>query len=264
MRAQRILAVDDEVNLREITQSDPGTAGYYIETADDGQETLVHFNCGEMWDLVLLDQRMPGTEGLEVLRRVRERDPSARIILATAYGSIELAVEATKQGAVEFLRTACKPDPLRGTAGVAVGGLHKSAPQAEAPWPTPVARDRETPLIHFRTLNGYQLSPVSLAEDEEETESLRIRRAFAVRSPAGALRRCAVDVTTSIRGHVREITGFDYPPEDPIWDWICRSALSNHLWEHAHFPPESLAVYSLTREQVQTIRAAAGVTLGRG
>ena len=66
-----------------------------------------------VWDVVLLDQKMPGIDGIETLRRLRERAPATRVIMVTAFASIELAVEAMKLGATDFVRKPMTPDILR-------------------------------------------------------------------------------------------------------------------------------------------------------
>ena len=87
MDRARILIVDDEEHIRETMQMALEAAAYQTDGAAEGGEALEKFGAGSDWDLVLLDQRMPGMEGMEVLRRMRERDPAARVIMATAYGS---------------------------------------------------------------------------------------------------------------------------------------------------------------------------------
>jgi hypothetical protein len=121
---------------------------------------------------------------------------------------------------------------------------------------------RRLPLIHFRTLNGYKLWPVPLPEGAEETEALRIRRAFEVQTPSSDVHSCVVEITTSVRGMVREETGQEHAPDDPIWDTVARSVLSNYLWEKAELPPDNFLVYGLTRDQLLIVRSIAG--LGRG
>src|SRR5438874_1638850 len=109
MPEPRILIIEDEENIRETVRFALEAAGYAVETAADGIEGLQDFGTGECWDLVVLDHRMPGMEGLEVLRRMRARDPQARILMATAYATIELAVDAMKAGALDFLRKPFTP-----------------------------------------------------------------------------------------------------------------------------------------------------------
>src|SRR5207247_1340029 len=103
-RMARILVIDDEANVRMMVQMALQHAGHVVETASSGQEGLDRFGGGNGWDLVLLDQRMPGMDGIETLRQIRQRDPKARVIMVTAYGTIDLALKASVSGAAHFLR----------------------------------------------------------------------------------------------------------------------------------------------------------------
>ncbi|MBI3911228.1 MAG: response regulator [Armatimonadetes bacterium] len=266
MSNAHILIVDDEENIRETMRFALEAVGHRVETAASGAEALEEFGSGEGWDLVLLDQRMPGVEGLEVLRRIRERDPAARVIMVTAYGTIELAVEAMKAGARDFLRKPFTPDTLRGAAQAALAQPRTAVATEEfsltrllPPELFPAGRELDVPYISFRTLNGYHFWPVPLPPGGQETEALRVRRAFEVKAPGGEIRRCTVDITASVRGLVRERTGQDFPPEHAIWDTLCRMSLSDYLWEQAEFPPDNLLVDGLTRSQWETVRAMAGL-----
>jgi DNA-binding response OmpR family regulator len=270
MSTQRILIIDDEEQIRETMRFALEAAGYSVETAVDGPSGLEAFGDGAGWDLVLLDQRMPGLEGLEVLQRVRERDATARVMMITAYASVELAVDAMKAGAEDFLRKPFTPDVLRGAVAAAL--THPRGGQGRATGPSAAVHtgredDRPTPvreglpLIHFRTLNGFAFWFAALEPGEEETEAFRIRRVFEVRPPSGELQRCAVDLTTTVRERVTAEIGRDLPPADPIWGALCKSALSNFLWQQARMPSEVMAVYELTREQVHLARRMAGLGL---
>lgn len=265
MDGARILIVDDEANVRETMCIALETVGYRVETAADGPQGVEKFGNGEAWDLVLLDQRMPGMEGLEVLSNLRERDPDSRVVMVTAYGTIELAVEAMKAGAVDFLRKPFTPQVLRGAVQATLahprGAVRPDSHSLTHLLPglpsTPQAPS--VPLIHFRTLNGYKFWPVPLSEGEAETEALRIRRDFEAQAPEGKTRRCAVEITTSVRGKVRDGTGRDFAPEEPVWDAVARSGLAAYLWERAELPPDSLSIFSLSREQLQIVCSFAGI-----
>ena len=121
----RILVIDDESNVRMMLRLALRHTGHDVETASDGYEGLDRFGDGADWDLVLLDQRMPGLEGLEVLREIRKRAPNARVIMVTAFGTIDLAAEAMAAGATDFLRKTvsrsirCAARPRRLYPGVA-------------------------------------------------------------------------------------------------------------------------------------------------
>ena len=112
MISQPILIVDDEKNIRLTLSQALETLGVEIDTAADGDEALTKLK-GRDFGLILLDIRMPGMDGMEVLRRVREMRPDIRIIMITAYGTVESAVEAMKLGAVDFLQKPFDPEEIR-------------------------------------------------------------------------------------------------------------------------------------------------------
>ena len=88
----------------------------------DGEEGLARFHDGSGYDLVLLDQKMPGIDGLETLRRLLARTPEARVVMVTAFASVELAVDAMRLGATNFLRKPMTPEALRGAVVGALAG----------------------------------------------------------------------------------------------------------------------------------------------
>ena len=97
-----ILVADDDVDILEILKDTLNSLGAKIVTAANGQECLDRFDKVAP-DLVLLDIEMPKKSGLEVLRELRQRDGDATVIMITAYGTIERAVQAMKQGAYDFI-----------------------------------------------------------------------------------------------------------------------------------------------------------------
>src|SRR5262245_36453352 len=118
--SKRILIIDDEENIRRVTRLTLQAAGYEVGEAGDGASGLQMFGDGSSWDAVLLDQRMPGMDGLETLARINDRDSTARVIMATAYASIELAVDAMKLGATDFVRKPMTPEVLRNAVAAAL------------------------------------------------------------------------------------------------------------------------------------------------
>ena len=107
-RAMQVLVVDDETTICQALSAWLTKEGYHVETASSGPEALA-FQAERYFDLYLLDIKMPGMDGLEVLARIKEEQADATVIMITAHGSIQTAVEAMKRGAVEYL---CKPfDP---------------------------------------------------------------------------------------------------------------------------------------------------------
>src|SRR5271154_5155425 len=97
----RILVVDDEVDIRESLETLLCLEGYTVELAQNGAEGLRRAEAGN-YDLILLDLMMPDRSGMEVLREVRDRDTETPIFMITAYGSVEVAVQALKTGANDY------------------------------------------------------------------------------------------------------------------------------------------------------------------
>jgi DNA-binding response OmpR family regulator len=112
MISKPILIVDDEKNIRLTLSQALETLGTQIDAAANGEEALAKLREKE-FGLILLDIRMPGMDGIEVLRRVREIRPDIRVIMITAYGTVESAVEAMKLGAVDFLQKPFDPEEIR-------------------------------------------------------------------------------------------------------------------------------------------------------
>ncbi len=102
MRSGRILFIDDDRAGREVALFNLRKAGYRVETASDGTEGFSAFS-PEKFDLVITDLKMPGISGIEVLRRIRAASPDTPVLVITAFGNVETAVEAMKEGAYDFI-----------------------------------------------------------------------------------------------------------------------------------------------------------------
>jgi DNA-binding response OmpR family regulator len=240
----RILIIDDDADSREIMSVVLTHAGHVVGLAANGVEGLEMFGTGENWDLVLLDQMMPGMSGLETLQQLRARDPATRVIMATAYATIDIAVEALRGGAGDFLRKPFTVEVLRG------------AVQATLARPRPATAPEPTGTGDSFLVNGYRFRRVPLPTTRDDKSNLQVCRAFEVQSPSGETRYCAVDIALLAREMMRVALGQDCSPADPAWDRICENALANYLWEKARIAPETLCVYDLTREQLRMARTA--------
>ncbi len=97
-----VLVADDEKNIRSSLSVAFRLEGYEVRTAADGQEALEVLDRGGI-DLAVVDLQMPRRDGLDVLRELRERDVDIPVMILTAHGSIEKAVEATRLGAFDFI-----------------------------------------------------------------------------------------------------------------------------------------------------------------
>jgi DNA-binding response OmpR family regulator len=112
MPEQSVLIVEDERYIRVTLAFALEKLNVALDTAADGEEALQKL-AARPYTVMLLDLRMPGIDGMEVLRRVPEIRPGLKVIIITAYGSVEAAVEAMKLGAVDFLQKPFDPDEVR-------------------------------------------------------------------------------------------------------------------------------------------------------
>jgi DNA-binding response OmpR family regulator len=112
MKGKSVLIVDDEKNIRLTLSQALEVLGVETDEAANGEEALAKLEKKE-FDLILLDLKMPGMDGMEVLRRVREIRPDIRVIILTAYGTVESAVEAMKLGAADFIQKPFAPEEIR-------------------------------------------------------------------------------------------------------------------------------------------------------
>ncbi|MBE9528935.1 MAG: sigma-54-dependent Fis family transcriptional regulator [Proteobacteria bacterium] len=97
-----ILVVDDEADMRLAIKTALVRKGYSVETASDGLEALQKLKLGE-YAMVISDMAMPGLDGLGLLKEIKRRSAHIPVLLITAYGTIERAVEAVKEGAEDFI-----------------------------------------------------------------------------------------------------------------------------------------------------------------
>ena len=102
LRVKPILIVDDEASMRESLQDWFLDLGYQAETARDGEEAL-KLIAEKNYGLLILDLKLPGQDGIEVLKKARKHHPDLRGIIITAYPSVDTAREAIKQGAIDYL-----------------------------------------------------------------------------------------------------------------------------------------------------------------
>ena len=103
MATKRILVVDDDSYVREATEMILLRKGYEVDTAPEGKTALLKLEDGA-YDLLLSDIKMPGMSGLELLQAVKNRWPDLHVILMTAYGTIDDAVRAMKDGALSYIQ----------------------------------------------------------------------------------------------------------------------------------------------------------------
>jgi DNA-binding response OmpR family regulator len=112
MQKKPILVVDDEKNIRLTMTQSLEPLSIAVQTAVNGEEALQKLH-EESFALVFLDLKMPGMDGMQVLRRIKQDWPKTRVIIITAHGTIESAVEAMKLGAVDFIQKPFSPGEIR-------------------------------------------------------------------------------------------------------------------------------------------------------
>jgi heterodisulfide reductase subunit A len=107
----RILVVDDELIVRDSLKEWLEEEGFAVDMAASGQEALDQLT-GQTYQLMLLDLKMPGMDGVEVLKKTKEEFPDLAVIMMTAYATVETAVEAMKIGAQDYLLKPFDPETL--------------------------------------------------------------------------------------------------------------------------------------------------------
>jgi len=111
-RPPKILIVDDEKVIRDSFSRVLLKEGYAVEAVESGRLALERV-AEESFDIALLDLKMPGLDGMETLRELKEKDPDVVAIMITGYPTIESAVAAVKLGAYDYLTKPCRPEELR-------------------------------------------------------------------------------------------------------------------------------------------------------
>jgi two-component system response regulator HydG len=107
----RILVVDDERAMQEALRDWLKEDGYEVGLASSGEEAIAQAK-QKNWEVILLDLKMPGMDGLEALKRLKEVNPEAEILMMTAYATVDTAVQAMKEGAFDYLVKPFDPDEV--------------------------------------------------------------------------------------------------------------------------------------------------------
>src|SRR6185369_7378022 len=195
--AKRVLIVDDEENIRELTRLALEAAGYEVGEAANGLEAFAIIGSDESWDAVLLDQKMPGMVGIDILRQLTVMLPTTPVIMMTAYASVDLAVEAMKLGATDFVRKPMTPEILRNALIAALTKAPES-PQFN------VAEDDTRKGSPQVTLNGFT---ILRATDIRGVSPQRTNeRCFIVRKPDGSEQKVVVEIDPEAVSAVEKVT----------------------------------------------------------
>jgi two-component system response regulator RegA len=142
--AESILLVDDTLVLRERLSMALEQRGFRVETAGNFDEAVTVFNKSPT-DLAVLDLRMPGRTGLELLRRLLQMKPDTRIIMLSGFGSIPASIDAVRAGAVNFLS---KPADADDILSAFLRGDEPTVPDGAIAFPAPSLARNEWEHIH--------------------------------------------------------------------------------------------------------------------
>jgi DNA-binding NtrC family response regulator len=211
---ERILIIDDEENIRQMLRLALEASDYEVGEAGDGMEAFAILGGDPAWNVILLDQRLPIMEGTEVLRRIKVLAPQARVVMMTAFASIELAVQAMKLGATDFLRKPLTPEMVRNSIAAAV----KNA-QIEG------HVDVDTRSV---TMNGFTI--VSASDSAKAPNERR----FLVRNPNGR----ELDVVVEIAHEARESAELMSRAtiDESMWTSQAETFLADFIWNDGDVP----------------------------
>jgi len=239
----RLLIIDDEPHIRHMMRLTLEAAGYQVDEAPDGQSGLDRFGDGSEYDAVVLDQKMPGLDGLETLRRIKEYAPDARVLMATAFGSIELAVDAMRLGATDFLRKPMTPETLRNAVAAAIASEVSRRPLKRGAAPRPSGPVE----IAVLTMNGFQILRGPGAPSPSSPE-----HAFRVRHVADGVEvavKVAIDPDAVER--VARLTHRRLEPGGAFWRLQAERLLSAYIWSEGKRPADGpLIVRDVSREDL--------------
>lgn len=227
-------------------------AGHTVSVAENGTEGLELFRKDTNFDLVLLDQRMPGLSGTEVQAEIYKIKPDQRIILATAHGTIDLALETIQAGASDFLKKPFSADTLRQAVTKALD--------------RPVSRRSAVPIGDIcreftRTnINGYSFEFVPQPHHEQEDD---LEFTFRVQTPNGEEK----DIVVIIPAYTIELVYAradieSVPGGESFWRSLAEEHLADHLWRYSALPDQkSITITDLTDANLHWIDQMLTVTL---
>jgi CheY-like chemotaxis protein len=240
----KLLIIDDEPHIRQMMRFTLEASGYAVDEAPSGEEGLARFGDGGGHDAVLLDQKMPGLDGLETLRRLRRQAPNARVLMITAFASIELAVDAMKLGACDFLRKPMTPEALRGAVAATLTG--HPAPQ---PAPPPATAPPPRPRMETLTLNGFQIVRAETGASGEHRFTVR-------RFADGTQATVVVAIDPEAVARVSRLSLRDLHPNGGFWAVQAERRLASYLWSEGQLPPQGrVVVTDVSRDDLEVAAA---------
>jgi chemotaxis response regulator CheB len=187
---------------------------------------------------------MPGMDGLEVLRRMQARAPTARVIMVTAFASIELAVEAMKLGATDFMRKPMTPEILRNTVAAALAKSSGTRPGDQPATETVPRR----PRIEMLTMNGFHI--VRAFDISGETPGQPGEYRFIVQPPKGGEQHVVVEISPEAVAMVAQLTRRPLPLISSFWASYAERTLATYLWDEGRIPSSGLTITQVELKDV--------------
>ena len=223
---QRILIIDDECNIRMMMRVALRHSGFDVSVAADGPEGLELFGDGSNFDLVLLDQRMPNMPGIEVQREIARRNPQTRVVVMTAFGTLDLAMQAVEAGAQDFVRKPFTADVLR-------NAVRSALVKGSVTQPTTESSNRICTLFERATINGF--SPAYHMEAVNSVGDIAV--GYQVQFGLDPAVPVSVIVTAGAQQLAASHLAADHCPGGfQFWRALAQEALASQLWNEAGLP----------------------------
>jgi DNA-binding response OmpR family regulator len=230
----KVLIIDDEPHIRQMMRLTLEASGYEVDEAGTGEDGLTRFGDGRAHDVVVLDQKMPGMDGLETLRRIKERTPDACVLMVTAFASIELAVDAMRLGATDFLRKPMTPEMLRSAVAAAIATRRSQPLLRKSAAPPALGK----PPIEVLTLNGFQILRAPETPPPSSPEHI-----FRVRHVADGVEfPVTVAIDPEAVDRVARLTHRRLEPGGAFWRLQAERLLSTYVWSEGKGPADGRLV----------------------
>ncbi len=172
MKKYKVMVVDDEDIVRNSLSEWLREADFDVSSAEDGDKALEQFERNRV-DAIVLDWKMPGRDGMSVLREVKNCEPRTRVIIITAYGTVENAVEALKSGASDYILKPFEPADLEKAIRTVLERVAVEGPPA--PEASAIAVPTETDRL-VRETPPKAAAGVEVVEKEAKVEKAPIQK----------------------------------------------------------------------------------------
>lgn len=228
VRLGRVLVVDDEPAVRSSLKEILEQEGHQVVAAASGEEALLKLG-QTSFDLILVDLKMEGIDGLQVMQEARRRAPDTMVIILTAYGTLDSAIGALRHGAHDYLLKPCKVEDLIASVGAGLAKRWESIRQREL---VSTIEDSVRQLkaqagrLETELTSRFIKTPDLLLDREKQMVILR-GEPLNLTPTEFKLLACLMDNmnrTLSFRELARDVQGYDCSERE------ARGALKTHLW----------------------------------